>query len=635
MRRALTVRRAFDIGSGSIKCQVAEVDPLASQIHRVLYARSMPVLFRGASGTMIPSTAQAEGLASIQTMLIETDAMGVEASAGIATEVFRNADNASTVIDDFASQTGVPISIVRPAREGELSYLSARGLRTAQVEAPEGRNARELVAWDCGAGSFQFTSSGSSHYDCHGSGTIHAASLELLRAGFERQALLDALLNSLHSQLLPKPDWLAALDAHIVAVGSAQSIFNQQRVLSGAGCFTVSDVEATIREVVALEPEEVLAMEQERGAPLGVTSSSANTPYVLPKLALLLGVMRKFELGSVEFHQTHGNCAGLLVDPLAWGTENAADATCTTPVAGSTPAVIGGRDTEEALQSEVSRQDLLLTANWHLEKTCNYKCKFCYAHFADDETVNLDETTGIQLLDTMKDWGVFKVNFAGGEPLLNKHLGTYLKHAKEIGLKTSIITNATKLTWSWLQMYAPYIDQVGISCDSLDDAVNKRLGRGSGTHVAITERAFRRLREVNETLSLDIKLKLNTVVTRESHGEDWADFIARNGVERWKVFKVLRIEGENDETFGELEVTDAEFDAFRARHAAVEQMVSEDNDEMTSSYIMITPDGRFYQNTEGRYTKSQPILDVGMQAGLEQVGFDYEKFHRRGGAYEL
>jgi radical S-adenosyl methionine domain-containing protein 2 len=184
-------------------------------------------------------------------------------------------------------------------------------------------------------------------------------------------------------------------------------------------------------------------------------------------------------------------------------------------------------------------------------------------------------------------------------------------------------------------MYAPYIDQVGISCDSLDDAVNKRLGRGSGTHVAITERAFRRLREVNETLSLDIKLKLNTVVTRESHGEDWTDFIARNGVERWKVFKVLRIEGENDETFGELEVTDAEFDAFRARHAAVEQMVSEDNDAMTSSYIMITPDGRFYQNTEGRYTKSQPILDVGMQAGLEQVGFDYEKFHRRGGAYEL
>jgi len=64
-------------------------------------------------------------------------------------------------------------------------------------------------------------------------------------------------------------------------------------------------------------------------------------------------------------------------------------------------------------------------------------------------------------------------------------------------------------------------------------------------------------------------------------------------------------------------------------------MISEDNDEMTSSYMMITADGRFYQNTEGQYTKSQPILGVGMQTALEQVGFDYGKFKKRGGAYEL
>lgn len=79
-----------------------------------------------------------------------------------------------------------------------------------------------------------------------------------------------------------------------------------------------------------------------------------------------------------------------------------------------------------------------------------------------------------------------------------------------------------------------------------------------------------------------------------------------------------------------LDVTDAEFNAFQERHADVEQMVSEDNNEMTSSYIMITPDGRFYQ-----YTESQPILDVGMQVALEHVGFNYENFQRRGGAYTL
>ena len=93
--------------------------------------------------------------------------------------------------------------------------------------------------------------------------------------------------------------------------------------------------------------------------------------------------------------------------------------------------------------------------------------------------------------------------------------------------------------------------------------------------------------------------------------------------------------GENDEHFADLEVSDAAFEAFKARHAGVEQMVAEDNDEMTSSYIMITPDGRFYQNTGGRYEKSQPILSVGIEAALQEVGFDYQKFANRGGAYEV
>ena len=125
----------------------------------------------------------------------------------------------------------------------------------------------------------------------------------------------------------------------------------------------------------------------------------------------------------------------------------------------------------------------------------------------------------------MREWGVSKVNFAGGEPLLNKHLGAYLRHAKNIGLKTSMITNASKMTLSWLRAHAPYIDQVGVSCDSIDVEVNKRLGRGSGTHVAITERAFRRLHDINAELSLNIKLSALREV-----GFDYGKYEQRGGV---------------------------------------------------------------------------------------------------------
>jgi radical S-adenosyl methionine domain-containing protein 2 len=189
------------------------------------------------------------------------------------------------------------------------------------------------------------------------------------------------------------------------------------------------------------------------------------------------------------------------------------------------------------------------------------------------------------------------VNFAGGEPLLNEHLGNYIKYAKsDLGMKTSIITNASKMTQSWIWANAPYLDQVGISCDSIDEATNVSLGRGYCRHVEITERAFKRLRQVIKEMSPKLSLKLNTVVTSKNHHEDWTDFIRRNGVQRWKGFKVLRIEGENDKAIGDLEVSDEHFETFKMRHAAVKEIVPEDNDDMTNSYLMITPDGRFYQD---------------------------------------
>ena len=50
---------------------------------------------------------------------------------------------------------------------------------------------------------------------------------------------------------------------------------------------------------------------------------------------------------------------------------------------------------------------------------------------------------------------------------------------------------------------------------------------------------------------------------------------------------------------------------------------------------MITPDGKFYQNTAGKYIYSDEILTVGVQNALNQTNFDYEKFQKRGGAYVL
>jgi len=657
------VRRVLDIGSGSIKCEVAEVEPTSKRIVRSIFSASVQTLFlrdlkhSGSDSMLISPEMYALGMHTIKNFIADTNHLGVTQTAAVATEAFRKAANGKAVVAAFARECGVEISVIQSEQEARLGYESARALSGLEADA--------LLAWDCGAGSFQLSNGSDSHVDIHGSGTMRAVA-SAMEAGLTRGQLSEALLAYLRTELKTVPLWLQTEVLHsVVAIGSSQSIFNQQRVLSGLVTFDQFDVERTLAEVAAIPEHMLPALERERSASLEYVVKEENAQYALPKLALLLGAMRHLRIGEVTFKPTNGNCLALLTHGDLWpsvpspvfsegtlkpvlseGTLQPvlSEGTLQPVLSEGTLKPVLSEGTLQPVLSEGTLQPVsseparLLTVNWHLEKHCNYKCSFCYAHFAD-VVKGLEKADGIKLLRSLRDAGFFKVNFAGGEPLLNQHLGEYVKAAKELGLKTSIITNASRLTATWLESYGPFLDQIGVSCDSLDDQVNKEMGRGFGNHVAVTERALRRVHQLNETRGLDVKVKLNTVVMRQNHFEDWSDFIIRNGVQRWKVFKVLRIEGENDKGFEDKAVSDVDFEAFVARHAHLEKrgvvVAAEDNDAMTLSYVMVTPDGRFYQNTDGRYTYSEPVLAVGVDEALRQTGFDYEKFVDRGGAYRL
>ena len=75
------------------------------------------------------------------------------------------------------------------------------------------------------------------------------------------------------------------------------------------------------------------------------------------------------------------------------------------------------------------------------------KCKFCYATFDDMRVINqLSKEDSFDILDKLKQAGLQKITFAGGEPLLYKHIKEVIKYSKKIGLVTSIITNGSLLT---------------------------------------------------------------------------------------------------------------------------------------------------------------------------------------------
>jgi radical S-adenosyl methionine domain-containing protein 2 len=55
----------------------------------------------------------------------------------------------------------------------------------------------------------------------------------------------------------------------------------------------------------------------------------------------------------------------------------------------------------------------------------------------------------------------------------------------------------------------------------------------------------------------------------------------------------------------------------------------EDNDTMTESYLMVSPDGRLFQNGSEEYTYSRPLTEVSFADALSDIKFDSEKFESR------
>lgn len=264
------------------------------------------------------------------------------------------------------------------------------------------------------------------------------------------------------------------------------------------------------------------------------------------------------------------------------------------------------------------------TVSFHLVKPCNMACKFCYATY---NSFNVGSQLCIDnvyvILNKLKEAGVEKVTFAGGEPMLYKDLELAIKHAKYLGLTTSIITNGSLITIDWLDRMMGELDWIGISIDSLNPETNKLIGRTS-------KNAPNYHTLLHHIKDRHYKLKVNTVVNRFNEEETLFDFIEYFEVDRWKVFDTLRVEGQNESQFEEIRST--HFTGFVLNNLT-ENMVVEYNDDMTASYLLIDPLGRFYENWGSETRKSDSLITHTVEHCLKQITLNSEAFIKRGGVY--
>lgn len=294
-----------------------------------------------------------------------------------------------------------------------------------------------------------------------------------------------------------------------------------------------------------------------------------------------------------------------------------------------------------------------LVVNWHILEDCNFGCDYCYAHWPDMKRPEAwhSSSTVSKILDELShmpsvvegEWeDCLRLNLAGGEPMLlwkngQGPLSVVMDEAERCGFAVSIITNGYLMTDTDLQVLAPRLQILGVSMDSANPDTNQKIGR-CGKGKKSQQISYKRVAEIFDLarkINPKIECKLNTVVCAENWQEDFHAVIQEIAPDRWKVFQMLPIADslKIKDKQQPLVVTTEQFKFFISKHDDLDIMRPENNDEMTESYVMVDPFGRFYQNESAeigyRHIVSDPIHEIGAKDAWQKTRFDSGKFNHR------
>lgn len=145
---------AFDMGSGSTKALGAVVDICRQRVVEVFFDRQIPVPFnetleRSMDGRL-PQALFDQIEKPLRELADELRSQKLVKVSGVATAVFRNAQNGTEFVQEISQRIGIPIRVISQEEEARLGYWSALSRR------PVG-DGDEVIVWDIGGGSMQIS----------------------------------------------------------------------------------------------------------------------------------------------------------------------------------------------------------------------------------------------------------------------------------------------------------------------------------------------------------------------------------------------------------------------------------------------------------------------------------------------
>ncbi len=309
-------RTAFDIGSGDARMVVANVDVSTDTIKEVLAKKAIIVGLKKNSNDegYISSEGCDKLVSTLKGMQEEAITLGSEQMVAVGTSIFRTAKNGQELVERVKNELGIEIGVLPQADEDRIGFVTAK--------AVSGLNEENLVAWDCGSGSFQISSLENGEMVVYGPEYSLVPALkdlaELRNIPFDKKASPNPITQKEADQLrdimlpkLPKDnEWIKQTKKEIVGIGRLNPFSIAERVI-GHSPYTQEEVEAALGQLIGMDDK---ALQESH---YGFYDAKEASESVIA-LIILNTVMKHCEIKKITFSESTGGCEGLLISSHLW-----------------------------------------------------------------------------------------------------------------------------------------------------------------------------------------------------------------------------------------------------------------------------------------------------------------------------
>ena len=283
-------------------------------------------------------------------------------------------------------------------------------------------------------------------------------------------------------------------------------------------------------------------------------------------------------------------------------------------------------------QFDIKKLSGVSTIDFHITAKCSQACPYCWGPRRFRNPVETE--TAQRILKRIRDLGVQRVVFTGGDPLQRPDAPELIQFAKEIGLETALSTTGDFVTHEILERVSPYLDLISLPLDGSNEEVNARTKHPG--HFFSVMRSLYWLRYYP-----NIDVKICTPVTR--HNLDDVPYIA-SMVESYSYITKARVFYNVFQAFPramfsvkweKLIVNDDEFSSLQRQVRAGTRIRINflSHKTLDKLYVMVFPDGSMTIPRSGEYLNFGSFLDVmDFEQVLNASQFDSAKHlrHSRG-----